>query len=163
LPVRAHPAGQLRLAQPDGRIPAEQQGRRADPLEQRVRQGLCPGAWVPDAGFQRVPQPVPAHVAMVAPAALASRLLAAALCVAAAGMTAFAGAGPASGGPSPHRVITLSPHATEMIHAAGAGHTLVGTVSSSDFPDSARALPRVGDGILLNQERILTLRPTLVV
>lgn len=100
---------------------------------------------------------------MVAPAALASRLLAAALCVAAAGMTAFAASEPDSGGSSPHRVITLSPHATEIIHAAGAGHTLVGTVSSSDFPDSARALPRVGDGILLNQERILTLRPTLVV
>ncbi|HLT98728.1 MAG TPA: cobalamin-binding protein [Burkholderiaceae bacterium] len=61
------------------------------------------------------------------------------------------------------RVITLAPHATELIHAAGAGHTLVGTVSSSDFPESARELPRVGDGILLNQERIITLKPTVLV
>lgn len=62
-----------------------------------------------------------------------------------------------------HRVITLSPHATEMIYAAGAGDTLVATVTSSDFPEQARLLPRVGDGILLNQERILMLQPSLLV
>lgn len=62
-----------------------------------------------------------------------------------------------------HRVITLSPHATEMIYAAGAGDTLIATVTSSDFPEEARRLPRVGDGILLNQERIFMLRPTLLV
>lgn len=64
---------------------------------------------------------------------------------------------------TPHRVITLSPHATEIVYAAGGGQTLVGTVSSSDYPPPARQLPRVGDGILLNQERIIMLQPTLLV
>lgn len=61
------------------------------------------------------------------------------------------------------RVITLAPHATEMVYAAGAGDRIVGTVSSSDFPAAARSLPRVGDGIQLNAERILVLRPTVLV
>lgn len=61
------------------------------------------------------------------------------------------------------RVITLAPHATEIVHAAGGGPYLVGTVSSSDFPAAVRDLPRVGDGITLNQERIIVLQPTLLV
>lgn len=69
---------------------------------------------------------------------------------------------PVSVSPRP-RVITISPHATEMIYAAGAGATLVATVSSSDYPEAARNLPRVGDGILLNQERIFMLQPTLLI
>lgn len=65
--------------------------------------------------------------------------------------------------PGSHRVITLSPHATELIYAAGGGGYIVGTVSSSDFPEPAKRHPRVGDGILLNQERIIMLRPTVLV
>ncbi len=64
---------------------------------------------------------------------------------------------------SSHRVITLSPHATELIYAAGGGHYIVGTVSSSDFPEAAKHIPRVGDGILVNQERIIMLKPTVLV
>lgn len=90
---------------------------------------------------------------MTASGSTARLILAAALAIAPA-------CGPLAG---EHRVITLAPHATELIHAAGAGHTLVGTVSSSDYPESARQLPRVGDGILLNQERIITLKPTVLV
>ena len=80
-----------------------------------------------------------------------------------AGQTGWAQSQPDLSTTAEHRVITLSPHATELIFAAGAGETLVATVTSSDFPESARELPRVGDGILLNQERILMLQPTLLV
>ena len=62
-----------------------------------------------------------------------------------------------------HRVITLAPHATEIVFAAGAGEQIVGTVSSSDYPSAARRLPRVGDGITLNREIIITLKPTLFI
>lgn len=72
----------------------------------------------------------------------------------------ISGAAHAAGG---HRVITLAPHATEIIYATGAGEQIVGTVTSSDFPPEALELPRVGDGILLNQERIIMLKPTLLV
>lgn len=80
--------------------------------------------------------------------------LAAALCALA--VTATAGAAPA-------RVVTLAPHATELVYAAGAGDQIVGTVTSSDYPEQARQLPRVGDGILLNQERLLLLAPTHII
>lgn len=64
--------------------------------------------------------------------------------------------------PAAQRVITLAPHATEMVYAAGGGDQLVGTVSSSDYPPAARDLTRVGDGIIVNQERIIMLQPTLM-
>jgi iron complex transport system substrate-binding protein len=65
-------------------------------------------------------------------------------------------AGPAT------RVITLAPNLTEIVYAVGAGDAMVGTVSSSDFPTQALALPRVGDHQRLDVERILALRPDLV-
>ena len=40
------------------------------------------------------------------------------------------------------RIVSLAPHATEMLYAAGAGSTLVGAVAHSDWPAAARAVPR---------------------
>jgi len=60
------------------------------------------------------------------------------------------------------RVITLAPHLAELVYAAGAGDTLVGTVEYSDFPDAALRLPRVGDAFRLDRERILSLQPDLL-
>ncbi len=82
--------------------------------------------------------------------------LAAALLLAGSGLTAQADA------PAPQRVITLAPHLTELLFVAGAGDQLVATVSSSNHPPAARALPRVGDGLSINIEQLLALRPTLV-
>ncbi|HTH58657.1 MAG TPA: cobalamin-binding protein [Paraburkholderia sp.] len=61
------------------------------------------------------------------------------------------------------RVITLSPHATELVYAAGGGAKLVGTVAYSDYPPPAKDLPRVGDNRSLDLERIAALRPDLIV
>ena len=61
------------------------------------------------------------------------------------------------------RVITLSPHATELVFAAGAGEKLVAVVAHSDYPAAARRLPSVGDATRLDRERILALRPDLVI
>lgn len=61
------------------------------------------------------------------------------------------------------RVITLSPHATELVFAAGAGAHIVATVNASDFPSAARALPRIGEGLQPDPERILRLRPDLLI
>src|SRR5690606_19414607 len=60
------------------------------------------------------------------------------------------------------RVLTLAPHATELVYAAGAGDAIVGTVTASDYPAAARALPRVGDGIGVSLERVAALRPDKV-
>lgn len=65
--------------------------------------------------------------------------------------------------PTPaRRIVSLAPNATEMAYAAGAGAALVGAVASSDYPAAARALPRVGDAFGLDVERIVALRPDLV-
>jgi iron complex transport system substrate-binding protein len=61
------------------------------------------------------------------------------------------------------RIVSLAPHATEMLYAAGAGVAVVGVVAHSDWPSAARALPRVGDAAALDLERIASLRPDLVV
>jgi iron complex transport system substrate-binding protein len=60
------------------------------------------------------------------------------------------------------RIVSLAPHLTELAYAAGAGDAIVGTVEYSDFPAAARALPRVGDGWRVDTERLLALRPDLV-
>lgn len=60
------------------------------------------------------------------------------------------------------RVVTLAPHLAEIVFALGVGDRLVGTVRHSDFPPAAGAVPRVGDALSISLERILELRPDLV-
>jgi iron complex transport system substrate-binding protein len=61
------------------------------------------------------------------------------------------------------RVISLAPHVTELIYAAGGGSRLVGAVSYSDYPSEAKQIPRVGDNKALDLERIAALKPDLIV
>ncbi|KVV42124.1 cobalamin-binding protein [Burkholderia ubonensis] len=66
--------------------------------------------------------------------------------------------------PAPaQRVVSLAPHATELIYAAGGGAKLVGTVTYSDYPSAAKSVPRVGDNKSLDLERIAALKPDLIV
>ena len=61
------------------------------------------------------------------------------------------------------RIVSLSPHLTELLYAAGAGARVVGAVDYSDFPPQARSLPRVGSDAHINLETVLALRPDLIV
>lgn len=61
------------------------------------------------------------------------------------------------------RIISLAPHVTELIFAAGGGERIVGTVGYSDFPPAARDIPRVGDHRQIDIERIIALKPDLLV
>ncbi|WP_144145788.1 cobalamin-binding protein [Paraburkholderia sp. BCC1884] len=61
------------------------------------------------------------------------------------------------------RVISLAPHVTELLYAAGGGAKMVGAVSYSDYPPEAKQLPRVGDNRSLDLERIVALKPDLIV
>ena len=61
------------------------------------------------------------------------------------------------------RIVTLSPHATELLFAAGAGAKIIATVEFSDYPPEAKRLPRVGGYETLDVERIIALKPDLVV
>ena len=60
------------------------------------------------------------------------------------------------------RVISLAPHLTELMFAAGAGGRLVGVVRDSDFPPQARAIARIGDAAGADFERMIALQPDLV-
>jgi iron complex transport system substrate-binding protein len=62
----------------------------------------------------------------------------------------------------PQRVITLAPNLTEFVYAVGAGATLVGTMDTSDYPEEAKRVPRIGDYQRLDVERILALKPDLI-
>jgi iron complex transport system substrate-binding protein len=61
------------------------------------------------------------------------------------------------------RIVSLAPHATELLYAAGAGDRVVGVLATSDWPPEALAKPKVGDSRALDLERILLLKPDLVV
>ena len=64
--------------------------------------------------------------------------------------------------PRKPRIISLAPNLTEIAYAAGAGSLLVGTVEFSDYPAAAKAVPRVGDAWRVDPERVLELRPDVV-
>ncbi len=65
--------------------------------------------------------------------------------------------------PAPaRRIVSLAPHATELLFAAGAGGRLVGAVEYSDYPEAAKRVPRVGGYSNPDLERIVALKPDLV-
>ena len=61
------------------------------------------------------------------------------------------------------RAVTLAPHATELVFAAGAGDRLVATIRGSDYPPAARQLPVIGDGTQPDPERVAAVRPDLLI
>ena len=61
------------------------------------------------------------------------------------------------------RILSLAPHATELLYAAGAGDAIVGTVEYSDYPEAAKRIVRVGSHSSLDLERIVALKPDLIV
>jgi len=66
--------------------------------------------------------------------------------------------------PAPaQRIVSLAPHVTELLFAAGADEQIVGAVEYSDYPPAARAIPRVGGYGAIDLEAILALNPDLVV
>nr|WP_297353243.1 cobalamin-binding protein [uncultured Caldimonas sp.] len=66
--------------------------------------------------------------------------------------------------PAPaRRVISVAPHVTELLFAAGGGDRVVGAVEYSDYPPAARAIRRVGDNKALDLETITALKPDLIV
>jgi iron complex transport system substrate-binding protein len=64
---------------------------------------------------------------------------------------------------APPRIVSLAPGATEMLFAAGAGQLLVATSEYSDEPPAARLVPRIGDSNAIDVERLIVLRPDVVV
>jgi iron complex transport system substrate-binding protein len=60
------------------------------------------------------------------------------------------------------RFITLAPNLTEIVFAIGAGDRLVGNTTYCDYPAPAKQIEKVGDTLRPSMERIIALRPQLV-
>ena len=69
----------------------------------------------------------------------------------------------ARAGGEPRRIVSLVPSVTETLFAVGAGKQVVAVSSYDREPPEVERLPRVGALIDPNVERILSLRPDLVV
>ncbi|MFP3976574.1 MULTISPECIES: cobalamin-binding protein [Marinobacter] len=61
------------------------------------------------------------------------------------------------------RIATLSPGATELTFAAGAGDKVIAGVNYSDYPPAALKLPRVGNHTRIDLEALVALKPDLVI
>jgi len=59
-------------------------------------------------------------------------------------------------------VISLSPHTTELAYAAGLGEQLIAASDYSDYPEAAKSLERVANYRGIKLERIVTLKPDLI-
>ena len=61
------------------------------------------------------------------------------------------------------RIISLAPHITELLFAAGAGDRVVGVIDFSNYPEAAKKITNIGSHALLDLERIVSLKPDLIV
>jgi iron complex transport system substrate-binding protein len=61
------------------------------------------------------------------------------------------------------RIVSLAPHITELLFAAGATEKVVGAVEYSNYPEAASRLPRIGSHAAFDLERIAALRPDLAI
>jgi len=68
----------------------------------------------------------------------------------------------ADAGAAPLRVVTLAPHLTELVCAAGGCGKLVGVSAYSDYPPQVRQLPQISDATTVNLEAVLGLKPDLI-
>jgi cobalamin transport system substrate-binding protein len=66
-------------------------------------------------------------------------------------------------GQIPQRIISLVPATTEMLFAMGAGNRIAGVSDYDRFPPEVSRLPRVGGLLDPNVERLISLKPDLVI
>jgi iron complex transport system substrate-binding protein len=61
------------------------------------------------------------------------------------------------------RVISMAPHVTELLFAAGGGNRIVGAINYSDHPPAARSIPTIGSNSQIDLERVVALKPELLI
>jgi ABC-type Fe3+-hydroxamate transport system substrate-binding protein len=60
------------------------------------------------------------------------------------------------------RIVSLAPNLTEIVYAVGAGEQLVGDTEYCDYPAAAKSVAKIGDTMHPSAERIIALKPQLV-
>jgi ABC-type Fe3+-hydroxamate transport system substrate-binding protein len=66
-------------------------------------------------------------------------------------------------GAPPTHIVSLNPATTEILFTLGAGSRLIGRTKYDLWPDSAKLIPSLGDGIRPNVEAVLASHPDLVI
>jgi len=61
------------------------------------------------------------------------------------------------------RIVALAPHIVENLFAIGAGNMIVGTVEYADYPVAARKIERIGGYNGISIEKLLMLKPDVVI
>jgi iron complex transport system substrate-binding protein len=61
------------------------------------------------------------------------------------------------------RIISMAPHVTELLFAAGGGERIVGAINFSDYPEAAKKIPLVGSNAQIDMERVIALKPDLLI
>jgi len=64
---------------------------------------------------------------------------------------------------SGYRIVSLSPAMTEILFSIGAGDRIIGVTTFCDFPPQTKAIRKVGDFSHPSIERIMGLKPNLVI
>lgn len=60
------------------------------------------------------------------------------------------------------RIVTIAPHLAELVYAVGLGNRLIAVGRYTDYPPEAKKLPQVGDAARVDIERIVMLKPDLI-
>jgi len=63
----------------------------------------------------------------------------------------------------PQRIITLAPHLSELVDAAGGSNRLVSVSAFSNLPESVKQLPITSDARSIDLEKMKSLRPDLII
>jgi vitamin B12 transport system substrate-binding protein len=60
-------------------------------------------------------------------------------------------------------IIALAPHIVEVLYDIGAGEQIIGTTAFADYPEKAKHIPRIGNYVRLQLERVIELQPDLII
>lgn len=71
--------------------------------------------------------------------------------------------GNVAAGEAPERIVSLAPNITEIVFKLGQGNRLVGRTEYCLFPPAARSIPSVGAYLNPDYEKLVSLRPELIV
>lgn len=60
-------------------------------------------------------------------------------------------------------ILALSPHVVELLFEVGAGPQIIATTDHADYPEAAKKIPRAGNYARLQIEKVVELKPDLII
>lgn len=63
----------------------------------------------------------------------------------------------------PETVVSLQPSNTEILYALGVGNKVIGATDFDNYPEEAKDVERVSDSMTINSEKIISLKPDVII